>query len=116
MNLYKKLSLKFKYFLGSLFYLSYAPKAYLYSRQRDRLESQIPAPQPEDSFDNPGKLLKAEPKAKGARFYFEQAELEVSFLTPDLVRVEWFPGIPPIPYAISRAGLARGRNEFGGNG
>jgi len=86
----------------SLFYLSYAPKAYLYSRQRDRLESQIPAPQPEDSFDNPGKLLKAEPKAKGARFYFEQAELEVSFLTPDLVRVEWFPGMPPIPYAISK--------------
>ncbi len=102
MNLFKKLSLRLKFFLGSLFYLSYAPKAFLYTRQRDRLEREFPPPQPEDTFDKPGKLLKAEPTPKGARFYFEQAELQVSFLTPDLVRVEWFPGLPPIPYAISR--------------
>jgi alpha-glucosidase len=102
MNLTKKLSLKFKYFLGSLFYASYAPKAYLYSRQRDRLERQANVPQSEESFDKPGKLLKAEPIPKGARFYFEQAEVEVSFLACDLVRVEWFPGIPPIGYAISK--------------
>ena len=115
MNLFKKLSLRWKFFLGSLFYLSYAPKAYLYSRKRDYVERQLAA-QAEDTVDKPGKLLRAEATPRGARFYFEQAELEVSFLTPDLVRVEWFPGMPPIPYAISRAGLARGRNEFGGNG
>ncbi len=78
------------------------PKAYLYSRKRDRLESQIPVPSTEDSFVNPGKLLKAEPTAKGAHFYFEKAELEISILAPDLVRVDWFPGIPPVPYAISK--------------
>ncbi len=102
MNLSKKISMKFKYFLGSLFYLSYAPKAWLYSRKRDRLEREFPPPPTEDTFDQPGKLLKAEPTPKGARFYFEQAELQVSFLTPDLVRVEWFPGLPPIAYAIAR--------------
>jgi alpha-glucosidase (family GH31 glycosyl hydrolase) len=40
--------------------------------------------------------------AKGAHFYFEKAELEISILAPDLVRVDWFPGIPPVPYAISK--------------
>jgi alpha-glucosidase len=102
MNLSKKLLLKFKFFLGSLFYATYAPKAYLYSRNRDRIERDFPPPQPEHTFDKPGKLLKAEPTVKGARFYFEQAELQVSFLTSDLVRIEWFPGLPPIPYAISK--------------
>ncbi|NEQ24819.1 MAG: DUF4968 domain-containing protein, partial [Microcoleus sp. SIO2G3] len=102
MKLSQKLSQKWKYFVGSLFYLSYTPKAYLYSRKRDRLERQVNSPQPEDTFDNPGKLFKTEQTAKGTYFYFEQAELEVSFLAPDLVQVNWFPGIPPIPYAIAK--------------
>ncbi len=103
MNFTKKLSLKLKFFLGSLFYLGYAPYAYLYSYKRDRIERQFaPKPNPE-AFNNPGKLLQAEQTSRGARFYFEQAELEISFLKPDLVRVDWFPGIPPIPYAIARS-------------
>jgi hypothetical protein len=102
MDLFKKISLRLRFFWGSLFYLTYAPKAYLYSRKRDRIERDFPIEQNEDTFDKPGKLLRSEPKPRGARFYFEQAELEVSFLTPDLVRVEWFPSLPPIPYAIHR--------------
>ena len=102
MDLFKKISLRLRFFWGSLFYLTYAPKAYLYSRNRDRIERDFPIEQNEDTFDSPGKLLRAEPKPRGARFYFQQAELEVSFLTPDLVRVDWYPGIPPIHYAIHR--------------
>ncbi|MBD1851489.1 glycoside hydrolase family 31 protein [Leptolyngbya sp. FACHB-711] len=97
---FKQLSLKFKFFLGSLFYLTYAPKAYLYSRSRDRLEQQIPLPPITDTFEQPGKLVRAESNDRGAQFYFEQAELEVSFLTPDFVRLTWQPGLLPIPYAI----------------
>lgn len=102
MDFFKQLSLKWKFFLGSLFYLSYAPYAYLYSRKRDAIERQFLKPPTGDTFDNPGKLLRAEPAKRGANFYFEQAELEVCFLTPDLVQVDWKPGIPPIPYAIAR--------------
>ncbi|HBB35964.1 MAG TPA: alpha-glucosidase [Cyanobacteria bacterium UBA8803] len=102
MNRFKELSLKIRFFLGSLFYLTYAPYAFLYSRKRDRIERQFPRPQTEETFDRPGKVLRADPTVRGGRFYFEKAELEVSFLTPDLVRVEWFPGLPPIPYALSR--------------
>lgn len=102
MDFLKQLLLKWKYFTGTLFYLSYSPNAYFYSRKRDRLEREFPPPQTGEAFDNPGKLLRAEPSARGAIFYFQQAELEIGFLTPDLVRVDWKPGIPPIPYGIAR--------------
>ncbi|WP_026098946.1 glycoside hydrolase family 31 protein [Kamptonema formosum] len=102
MNLFKQISLKLKYFLGSLFYLGYAPQAFLYSRKRDCIERQFLTPPAGEGFDSPGKLLQAEPAVRGAHFYFERAELEVSFLAPDFVRVDWFPGIPPVPYGICR--------------
>jgi alpha-glucosidase len=102
MDFFKNLSLRLKFFFGSLFYLTYAHSAYLYSRKRDRLERQFAVPQTKEGFDKPGKLLQAEPTATGAHFYFEQTELEICFLAPDLVRVDWLGGIPAIGYAISR--------------
>lgn len=119
MNLSKQLSLKFKYFLGSLFYLSYAPKAFRFSRWKEQVEQQVLVPPPTDTFDCPGKLLRAEATAQGAQFYFEQAELEVYFLAPDLVRLNWKPGLPPVPYAIARpdsawASVATQLQETGG--
>lgn len=102
MTFTKQLSLKFRYFLGSLFYLSYAPKAFRYSRWKERVEQQVLVPPPAETFSQPGKLVRAEPIAQGAQVYFEQAELEVAFLTPDLVRLNWKPGLPPVPYAIAR--------------
>ncbi|MDX2099952.1 MAG: glycoside hydrolase family 31 protein [Leptolyngbyaceae cyanobacterium bins.59] len=99
----KKLSLRYQYIVGSFLYLTYAPKAWLYSRQRDRLERLYGRPQTQDMpTDRPGKLTQAEATDRGAKFYFEQAELDVTFLTPDLVRLDWKPGISPIPYGIAR--------------
>ncbi len=49
----------------------------------------------------PGKITQACSIPQGARFYFEQAELEILYLAPDLIRVSWTPGEPPVPYAIS---------------
>lgn len=103
MKLTKQLSLKWKFFLGSLFYLGYAPKAFRYTRWKERVEQQVNIPTPTDTFTSPGKLLRAEAVANGATFYFEQAELEVYFLAPDWVRLNWKPGLPPIPYAIARS-------------
>jgi alpha-glucosidase len=37
----------------------------------------------------------------GARFQFENADLEIVFLDSDVVRLSWTPGHPPIPYAIT---------------
>ncbi|BAY99035.1 alpha-glucosidase [Tolypothrix tenuis PCC 7101] len=100
MDRFKQIKLKLKFLFGSLFYTSYAPKAFLYTRQRNSIECEFIKLPTEPGFDQPGKLLRAEAKARGANFYFEMAELEVCFLTEDLVRINWKPGIPPIPYGI----------------
>lgn len=87
--------------------MSYTPKAFLYSRRRDAIEREFSQPPTGEAFDNPEKLLQAEPTSRGANFYFEQAELEICFLSADLVRVNWKPGIPPIPYAICSSWISR---------
>ncbi len=102
MDIFKQIQLKLKYFFGSLFYLSFTPKAFLYSLKRDLIERQFTHLSTEGDFDKPGKLLRAEPIARGANFYFELAELEIYFLTEDLVRINWKPGISPIPYGIAQ--------------
>ncbi|MEC4892751.1 MAG: glycoside hydrolase family 31 protein [Oscillatoria sp. PMC 1051.18] len=96
MNLYQQIALnlrpiKLKRFLGSLYY----------SRLRDRVERRFSPPQPKDDFVAPGNLLTSEPVNNGAKLKFEQAELEIYFLTPDFVRIDWKPGIPPVAYAIA---------------
>nr|WP_155707422.1 alpha-glucosidase domain-containing protein [Gloeocapsopsis dulcis] len=48
----------------------------------------------------PGKLLQVEQTSIGGNFVFEQAELEICFLTPDLVQIDWKPGVRPVPYGI----------------
>lgn len=101
MGFLHRLSLKLKFLLKSLFFLQYIPQAIYYSYQRDRLERRyLSQPAPGPSIQ-PGKLLKAIATERGGHFYFEQVELELYFLTPDFVRVNWSPGLPPIPYAIA---------------
>lgn len=97
MNLTKQIALKLRFiklqrFLGSLFY----------PLQRDWLERQVRSQQSLEVFEETGNLLRAEQIAKGARFYFKQVELEIQFLNPDLVRVDWQPHHPPVPYGIAR--------------
>lgn len=50
----------------------------------------------------PGALERVETLPGGAHFYFEQVDLEVQFLAPDMARFTWGPGRPPAPYAIAR--------------
>lgn len=97
MDLLKQLSLTLRFiklqrFLGSL----------SYPIQRDRLERQVKRSRSLEVFEEIGRYLKAKPTPKGGYFSFEHIELEITFLTADLVRLDWKPGIPPVPYAISR--------------
>jgi alpha-glucosidase len=96
----KQLQLRIKFLLGSLFYLGYAPKALRFSRWKDRVERDLVIPPPAETFASPGKLLQAEARPQGAQLYFERAELEITFLAPDLVRLTWQPGLLPVPYGI----------------
>jgi alpha-glucosidase len=97
----EQLSLKLKFVLRSLFFLQYIPQALFYSYTRDRTERRYLPKTPSEPLMSPGKLVEATATERGAYFYFEQAELQIDFLTPDFVRVNWFPGLLPIPYAIA---------------
>lgn len=99
-NRFKSLSLRIKFFLGSLFYLTYAPQAYWYSWRRDRLERDYTPPPSTEHVEQPGSLLRVEATTRGALFYFERAELEVAFLKSDLACFTWQPGLLPVGYAI----------------
>ena len=54
-----------------------------------------------DQILKPGDLVKSRIKESGGYFNFENASLEVTFLTNDFVRLTWKPGEPPVPYAIA---------------
>ncbi|HJW90566.1 MAG TPA: glycoside hydrolase family 31 protein [Anaerolineales bacterium] len=73
------------------------------SFQRDWQElkahrSRIPKPPPQA----PGLLQNAIAVQKGGVFHFERARVEISFLAQDLARISWEPGLPPLPYAITK--------------
>lgn len=80
--------IKLQRFLGSL----------SYSRQRDMWERHSFPATTSNPWREPGQLI----SRKEGRFSFERAELNITFLTADLVQIEWMPGTPPIPYAIAR--------------
>jgi len=70
-----------------------------YAPRRDRWKRRPASPVPPTA---PGVLLEFAPQPGGGRFHFAQADLEVHFLAPDLVRITWQPGVLPIPYALAR--------------
>lgn len=102
MSITRELTLKAKYIGGTLFYLSYYFYALQYSRLRDRMEQKFSETVHLEGFVSPGKLLQAKKTERGAHFYFENVELEVYFLQPDFLRVEWLGGLAPIPYGIAK--------------
>jgi len=56
---------------------------------------------PQEDPVEPGAMAEAHPVDHGARFVFENAELEVLVLADDVVRLSWSPGDEPLPYALS---------------
>jgi alpha-glucosidase len=42
------------------------------------------------------------PILSGARIQFNQANLEIIFLSTNMIRVSWGPGKPPVPYTINK--------------
>ncbi|WP_414544043.1 TIM-barrel domain-containing protein [Nostoc sp. CCY0012] len=82
--------IKLRRFLGSFFY----------SLQRDFLERQFQSSG--EVFGEIGNILDTEATSTGGKFYFQNVQLEICFLTADLVRIDWQPGVLPIPYAIAR--------------
>ncbi|MBN1149576.1 MAG: hypothetical protein JXA78_20110 [Anaerolineales bacterium] len=76
---------------------------YTLLRERwDRRYRKSKAAQESTGQRTPGRLQSVEETPGGARFDFENASLEAIFLAPDLVRISWQPGIPPLPYTLAK--------------
>lgn len=58
----------------------------------------------EETYDvlTPGEVVGTQALPHGARFTFENAALEIVFLAPNLARLSWEPGQPPLPYALAK--------------
>ncbi|MGD8848829.1 MAG: glycoside hydrolase family 31 protein [Anaerolineales bacterium] len=77
-------------------------RAILFSLTRDRQDrGERVADRPDPlTWVSPGSIQSYAATAHGAEFKFENAQLEILFLSSDVVRVSWQPGEPPVPYAI----------------
>lgn len=100
MAVLKPLWLRLKFVLQALWFLRYMPYAIWYSWQRDRRDRPYQTP-PATAPIPVGKGLQAIPTSRGAEIEFDQASLELAFLTPDFVRVTWQPGRLPLPYGLA---------------
>lgn len=78
-----------------------------YAMQRDRLERRFRKAERPALLLQPGRLNNYDLIDSGARYYFDQAELEVMFLAPDLVRITWQPGSLPLPYLLEKTDWPR---------
>ncbi len=76
-----------------------------FTLKRQRLDRIYHQKYPELNRDHqrsPGKLEQVNPIETGCKFHFKDASLEVKFLSSDLARLTWQPGLLPTPYAIAK--------------
>jgi alpha-glucosidase len=71
-----------------------------YGFYRDRIEKLSNQPTAEFHSLEPGKLVKAQPIHGGLQLTFENDQLELIFLSENIIRISWTPGKPPTPYTI----------------
>ena len=73
-----------------------------YSWKKSQLDRKYISKRPASPVISPGKLVSVADVRSGSRLQFDNAALEIVFLAPDLARLSWEPGKPPIPYALVR--------------
>lgn len=73
-----------------------------YARMRDHWNQRVAQPSPPPPAIAPGALREAAPIESGARFRFDYAALEVVFMTADMARLTWQPGLLPVSYALAK--------------
>ncbi len=73
-----------------------------YALYRDKADKQFSRKTIKSEALTPGKLTETIPIQGGFRLEYEYARAELVFLKPNLVRVSWEPGVPPVPYTIAK--------------
>jgi len=73
-----------------------------YAFLRDLIERRWGKGTTEAPWETWGKVKEVTPVPRGVRVHLERGELDLLFLTKDMVRVSWLPGTPPVSYAIAK--------------
>lgn len=73
-----------------------------YSLWRAWIDRRLASPAPNQAVILPGPHQELIRTPHGCRVEYQNARLEVTFLTPTMTRLAWEPGPAPIPYAIAR--------------
>ncbi len=73
-----------------------------YGLLRDQIEKRYPHKNTLIPRLSPGSIKSTSPIVGGLRVEFDNSILDLVFLTPNLVRVSWEPGKPPIPYTLAK--------------
>ncbi len=80
-------------------------QAFRYARWRDRVEARWPvatAMPPTSGWEDWGQVQDVHVHPRAVEWVFERGKLEIAFFAADLIRVSWYPGQEPVPYAIAR--------------
>jgi alpha-glucosidase len=80
--------------------LGVASRTFRYGIMRDMIEKRYAHKTGYSESLLPGNIKQFNRLTSGINIEFENAKLEIIFLTTDLVRISWEPGKQPIPYAI----------------
>jgi alpha-glucosidase len=80
-------------------------RAIRYAIWRDAQNRKIPLKNKSTVSLSPGEIKGLSREGNGYRFHFSNAELEILFLTTDMVRLTWRPGALPPPYALVESNL-----------
>ncbi len=72
-----------------------------YTRLKKRLDNAYQANWQISSEQTPGSLIGYTQITQTLQVHFENAELEISFLSVDLARITWQPGSLPVPYSVA---------------
>jgi alpha-glucosidase len=67
---------------------------------RDFHNKHFATPPTEESPIFPGSFIRCTPKKGGVDVLFENASVEVLFLSPNITRISWSPGDEPYPYTL----------------
>jgi alpha-glucosidase len=98
MNLWRKIIIGLR-FIG----LGNVLRSVIAGFQRDWLDWRFRSHQLADQpVLAPGRTVAAKAFPWGMVINFELAELEIHFLAPDIVRLSWGPGAPPLPHALEK--------------
>ncbi len=73
-----------------------------YTLMRERVDRKWVHKTETTSWTSWGTITRITPHARGVRVHLERGNLDIHFLTADMVCVSWLPATPPVPYARAR--------------